>query len=96
MAYESQFTALAHPIRQQILLNLRGQSASVRELTDGLNASQPVVSQHLKVLREAGLVSATADGAKRLYQLEPEALENLRLFLEQHWSQMLSGLGDET
>lgn len=93
MSYETQFAALSHPLRQQILNKLSDGDASVRQLTDILPASQPVISQHLKVLKEAGLVSASAVGMKNIYRIEPEGLKELRAFLEQHWLTALSGLG---
>ena len=65
----------------------------MRALTDILPASQPVISQHLKVLKEAGLVSASAVGMKNIYRIEPEGLAELRAFLEQHWLASLTGLG---
>jgi DNA-binding transcriptional ArsR family regulator len=92
MPYEDGFAALSHPIRQRILLELRDSPATVRALTDAIDASQPVVSQHLKVLREAGLVSATPDGMKRIYRIEPDGLRDLRRFLEQHWLAALRDL----
>ncbi|WP_417309626.1 ArsR/SmtB family transcription factor [Devosia sp.] len=93
MPYEDKLQALAHPLRQQILLALRTEPVSVRGLTDRLDASQPVISQHLKVLREAGLVSARPEGMKRIYQIEPEGLTQLRRFLESQWTQLLGDLG---
>lgn len=95
MAYEKTFSALAHPARQKILLTLRDRRASVRELTDHLGGSQPAVSQHLKVLREAGLVEAEAQGMKRLYRLKPEALAELKAFLEAYWTDFLTELDKE-
>ena len=92
MTYENQFAALSHPLRQQILDALQVQTASVRELTDQMEVSQPVVSQHLKVLRDAGLISATPDGMKRIYKIEAERLEELRQFLSQHWLTSLQNI----
>lgn len=92
MTYESQFAALSHPLRQQILTALQTEPASVRALTDQIAVSQPVMSQHLKVLREAGLISATPQGMKRIYKIEPKGLEDLRRFLEQHWLSALQEL----
>jgi DNA-binding transcriptional ArsR family regulator len=94
MSYEEIFAALSHPLRQQILLALRDEPASVRALTEAAQVSQPVMSQHLKVLRNAGLVSAQAKGMQRLYQIQPEGLHQLRRFLEQHWTDLLAGLDD--
>lgn len=66
--------ALAEPHRRRILDVLRGGEASVGSLVDVLNASQPLVSKHLRVLREAGLVSVRVDGQRRLYRVRPEPL----------------------
>lgn len=92
MPYENSFTALGHPVRQDILTALKVGPASVRELTDQIDVSQPVMSQHLKVLREAGLVSLTPHGKKNIYRIDPEALAQLRAFLEQHWLNALKNL----
>lgn len=93
MPYENSFAALSHPLRQDILTTLGAAPASVRELTDQMSVSQPVMSQHLKVLRDAGLVSLTPRGARNIYQVEPEALAALRSYLDQHWLTALQGLG---
>ena len=95
MSYETQFAALSNPIRQQILTELQSNPATVRELTDKIQASQPVVSQHLKVLRDAGLVDATPSGVKRIYHIKETRLRELRDFLEDHWKASLSTLGKE-
>ena len=95
MPYEEAFAALSHPLRQQILNALETTPATVRELTDQLDASQPVVSQHLKVLRETGLVAATPDGVKRVYHIRPDRLQELRAFLEAHWKKALTGLAED-
>lgn len=93
MPYEEQFAALAHPLRQSILGELQSGPSTVGDLTNALDTSQPVMSQHLKVLREAGLVVATPRGASRLYQIETAQLKALRNFLEDHWKQKLNQLG---
>jgi DNA-binding transcriptional ArsR family regulator len=95
MSYELQFAALSNPIRQQILTELQVNPATVRELTEKIGASQPVVSQHLKVLRDAGLVDATPSGVKRIYHIEEAQLRDLRDFLENHWKTALSTLGKD-
>lgn len=92
MPYEEQFSALSHPLRQQILRKLSTSSFSVRELTDQLDASQPVVSQHLKVLKDAGFVTSLPQGMKNLYQIEPKGLSELRAFLENYWTLLLSDI----
>jgi|TARA_R110001599_G_scaffold82062_3_gene221163 DNA-binding transcriptional ArsR family regulator len=95
MPYEDQFAALSHPLRQKILDTLQSAPSTVRELTDRFDASQPVISQHLKVLRDAGLVDATPQGTSRLYRIEEAQLNALRNFLEEHWQNKLKQLGEE-
>ena len=92
MTYENRFAALGHPLRQDILKSLGAAPASVRELTDQMPVSQPVMSQHLKVLREAGLVTLTPQGKKNIYRLDPDALAALRAYLDQHWLNALQTL----
>ncbi len=92
MAYEEQFAALSHPLRQQILTAVQAQPLSVRDLTDVLGVSQPVVSQHLKVLREAGLIDASAEGTRRIYRIEKAGLAALRDYLTAHWGKVLGAL----
>ena len=95
MPYEDQFAALSHPLRQKILDALQSAPSTVRELTDRFDTSQPVISQHLKVLRDAGLVDATPQGTSRLYRIEEAQLNALRNFLEEHWQNKLKQLGEE-
>lgn len=73
---------LGEPRRRRILDVLRGGEASVGDLVEELGVSQPLVSEHLRVLREAGLVSARVDGQRRLYRLRPEPLVDLDAWLE--------------
>ena len=94
MPYENQFAALGHPLRQSIVRQLTTAPASVRALTDALPASQPVISQHLKVLRETGLVRVETRGARNIYSIEADQLDKLRAFLEQHWLSSLKTLGE--
>ena len=77
----SPFEALAEPNRRRILDLLRGGERPAGELVAALGLSQPGVSKHLKTLREAGLVSVTADGQRRLYKLEPGRLAELDAWL---------------
>src|SRR3954471_11826271 len=73
---------LAEPHRRRILDVLRQGELSVGELVDELGSSQPLVSKHLRVLREAGLVEVRVDGQRRLYRLRPEPLVELDAWLE--------------
>ena len=87
--------ALAEPHRRRILDVLRGGGASVGSLVDVLNASQPLVSKHLCVLREAGLISVRVDGQRRLYRVRPEPLVALDAWLapyRQLWNTSLDRL----
>jgi DNA-binding transcriptional ArsR family regulator len=91
------FAALADGTRRHLLERLAGQDLAVSELTAGLDISQAAVSQHLRVLREAGLVVASRQGRHRYYQLRPAALTELRGWLEElerFWQERLSALGD--
>lgn len=95
MPYEDTFSALSHPLRQKILLSLRDAPASVGALTEALPASQPVISQHLRTLSEAGLVSVTAQGNRRIYALEPSALLQLKTFIETEWQALFDDIRNE-
>ena len=83
--------ALAEPTRRQVLEGLRAGPRSVGELTDAVPVSQSAVSQHLRVLHDAGLVTVRRDGRRRLYQARREHLGPLRDVLEDLWR---SGLED--
>jgi DNA-binding transcriptional ArsR family regulator len=83
------FIALGDPSRQQIIELLSGQSLAVGALADRLPISRPAVSQHLKVLREAGLVSEFSQGTRRIYRLDPRGLGLMRDWLDRHWSDAL-------
>ena len=82
-------TALGDPTRQAILDLLLEGPQPVGELAALLPVSRPAVSQHLRVLTEAGLVRHRADGARRLYQLDPAGLAALRGYLERFWGRAL-------
>lgn len=86
---------LAEPSRRQILDVLRGGELPVQSLVDQLALSQPAVSKHLRVLREAGLVAVRPDGQRRLYRLRTEPLIELDQWLEpyrQMWRRSLDRL----
>ena len=89
------FTAIAEPARRQILELLRGRERSVNELVQRLKLSQPGVSKHLRVLREAGLVSVRPDGRRRWYGLRAEPLAELDAWLapyREYWGGRLDAL----
>jgi DNA-binding transcriptional ArsR family regulator len=89
------FQVLAEPSRQAILDLLRDGERPVGELVDHLHLSQPAVSKHLRVLREAGLVQTRADAQRRLYRIRPEPLAELDAWLatyRQLWTKRLDRL----
>ncbi len=86
------FRALANPTRRALLQLVRDEARPVGELANQLGASQPATSQHLAVLRDAGLVSATIDGRRRLYRADGEALIALRSFFDDYWSSAIDRL----
>jgi DNA-binding transcriptional ArsR family regulator len=95
MAYAEVFTALADPTRRHILEALRKQPKTVGELAEGQPVSRPAVSQHLKVLQSAKLVSVQPQGNRRVYAIKRDGLDDLRTYLETFWSDVLSSYGAE-
>ncbi len=89
------FTALADPTRRQVLERLQAGPAPVGRIAEGLPVSRPAVSQHLKVLKEAGLVADRADGARRIYHVDPKGLGALRAWLDQFWTVALDAFAAE-
>jgi DNA-binding transcriptional ArsR family regulator len=95
MPYAETFTALADPTRRHIFEALREQPKTVGELAAGQPVSRPAVSQHLKVLESAKLVSVEPRGNRRLYSIRREGLDDLRQYLEGFWSDFLFAYGAE-
>jgi DNA-binding transcriptional ArsR family regulator len=93
MTYQDVLAALADSTRRAVLERLRERELSVGELARNLPVTRPAVSQHLKVLREAGLVSERRVGNRRLYRIDPRGLVPLRRYLEQTWGQVLDAFG---
>jgi DNA-binding transcriptional ArsR family regulator len=81
--------ALGDPTRRVIFERLAERPSAVGELARGLPVSRPAVSQHLKVLKDAGLVTARPDGNRRIYQLDPDGVGQLRSYLDQFWAKAL-------
>ena len=79
------FMAIADPNRRHLLEELRRGPKTVNELASGLPVSRPAVSQHLKVLLDAGLVSAQAEGTKRIYAVTSSGFLKLNVWLDQFW-----------
>jgi DNA-binding transcriptional ArsR family regulator len=92
MTAEPAFQALADPRRRAILRLVRDRPRSVNEIAEQFDVTQQAVSQHLKVLRHAGLVAVRPQGQRRLYELRPEGLEALRDFLAEFWPAKLDDL----
>lgn len=89
------FSALADPIRLDIVETLAVRSRSVNELVGIFDVSQPAISRHLRILREAGLVSVMPVGQSRVYRLDPAPLREIDAWLERYrdlWSSRLDAL----
>jgi DNA-binding transcriptional ArsR family regulator len=84
------WTALGDPTRRAIFELLADRPRAVGELASDLPVSRPAVSQHLKVLKEAGLVMDRAEGTRRIYRLDPDGLGALRSDLERFWGRALA------
>jgi DNA-binding transcriptional ArsR family regulator len=90
MTYEDALQALGDPTRRSILEQLREGPRAVGEIAAQLPVSRPAVSQHLRVLKEAGLVTERQDGTRRLYRVDPNGLAGLRAYLEGFWEEALA------
>jgi DNA-binding transcriptional ArsR family regulator len=85
MSAEDVLKALAEPRRQQILRLVRATPRSVGEIAEQIDITQQAVSQHLQVLKDAGLVAVRQHGTRRLYAIRPEGMESLDRFLAELW-----------
>jgi DNA-binding transcriptional ArsR family regulator len=84
--------AIADPRRRQILSMVRASELSAGEIASCFDVSRPAISQHLSVLREAGLLQERREGTSRLYRAQPEGLAALREFMEEFWTDRLERL----
>jgi len=89
--YEAGLDALGDRTRRAIVQHLADRPRSVQELADQLPVSRPAVSQHLKVLKDAGLVAERTAGTRRIYRLNPEGVAALRDQLDTFWNRALAG-----
>ena len=89
------FTALHDPTRRAVLERLRHGPRPVGEIARGLPVTRPAVSQHLKVLKEAGLVVDRSEGTRRIYQIDPKGLGAMRAWLDQFWEAALDAFAAE-
>src|SRR5215470_17829457 len=83
------FAALGDPTRRAVFARVARRPAAVGELARGLPVSRPAVSQHLRVLKEAGLVRETREGTRRIYRLDPRGIAAMREWLDAHWASAL-------
>ena len=83
--------ALGDPTRRAIFECLARRPMAVGEISAELPVTRPAVSQHLKVLKQAGLVTDHADGTRRIYQIKPEGVQAIHHYLDQMWNQALTG-----
>ena len=95
MSYGTALQCLSDPTRRQVFERLRSGPQSVGALATGLPVSRPAVSQHLKALKEAGLVTDQADGSRRVYQIDPDGLAELRRWLDLFWIDALEAFKNE-
>jgi DNA-binding transcriptional ArsR family regulator len=86
---------LADPTRRAIFERLAAKPRSVGELAQGLPVTRPAVSQHLKVLKEAGLVTDAAQGTRRVYRIDPHGLGEIRKWFDQFWDRQLDAFSEE-
>lgn len=89
------FAALTDPTRRAVFERLRHGPRPVGEIARGLPVSRPAVSQHLKVLKEAGLVDDRSEGTRRIYQIDPKGLGAMRAWLDQFWDAALTAFAAE-
>ncbi len=90
MAYRNALAALADPTRRKVFERLKSGPQPVGKIARGLPVSRPAVSQHLKVLKEAGLVTDRPEGTRRVYYIDPHGLGALRAWLDRFWDDALT------
>ena len=95
MAYGDALAALADPTRRRVFEELRSGPKPVGMIAAKLPVSRPAVSQHLKVLRQAGLVADRSQGTRRVHFIDPKGLGQLRAWLDRFWDQALTAFAAE-
>jgi DNA-binding transcriptional ArsR family regulator len=95
MTYQTALLALADPTRRHVLEQLRRGAKSVGKIAAGLPVSRPAVSQHLGVLKKAGLVCDRAEGTRRVYYIDPHGLAAIRIWLDGFWEDALCAFAAE-
>jgi DNA-binding transcriptional ArsR family regulator len=95
MAYGEALIALADPTRRRIFERLKSGPKAVGAIARGMPVSRPAVSQHLKALKDAGLVADRPDGTRRVYYIDPHGLGSVRRWLDQFWDEALAAFQAE-
>ena len=95
MTYTNSLTALADPTRRQVFEIVAANPGPVGQIAERLPVTRPAVSQHLKVLTDAGLVQSEPLGNQRIYAIRREGLKDLRDYLDRFWTDVLSNFADE-
>ena len=90
MAYQDPMDALGDSTRRAIFEMLRNGPLAVGEIAGELPVSRPAVSQHLRVLKEAGLVTERRDGTRRIYRVDPDGVGSLRAYFDEFWNEALA------
>ena len=94
-AVDTAFRALAEPRRREILRLVWGRELPATEIADRfVDVTRPAISQHIAVLKDAGLVTERRDGTRRLYRADPDAIADVRAFLDEYWTSGLERLRD--
>ena len=92
--YSERFAALADPTRREIFERLSRKPMAVGEIAEGLPVSRPAVSQHLKVLKDAGLVTMHSEGTRNVYQIDFRTIASMRAYLDRFWTRALAAFKD--
>ena len=92
---ERVFAALTDPTRRTVFERLRSGPRPVGEIARGLPVSRPAVSQHLKILKDAGLVNDRSEGTRRIYYIDPKGLGAMRAWLDEFWETALAAFAAE-
>ena len=92
--HSERFAALADPTRREIFERLSKRPLPVGEIAEGMAVTRPAVSQHLKVLKDAGLVTMRTEGTRNLYQIDFRAIAAMRAYLDRFWNRALAAFKD--
>ena len=92
MSYQTALVALSDPTRRLVFERILAAPRPVTAIAEGLPVSRPAVSQHLRVLKEAGLITERRNGTQRVYMANPQALGELRAAIEAMWHEALGGV----